>query len=84
MLILVVLFTFCQVYQCIKINTNKMPCEVTVKRVPYSYGTQYIDTLLVRHFGYSWSPGTTWNCNGTRSGRRLLQKESQIDLCTAL
>lgn len=39
---------------------------------------------LVRHFGYSWSPGRTLKEIGTLSARRLAQKASQIARWTAL
>lgn len=39
---------------------------------------------LVRHLGYSWSPGRTLNEMGTLSARRLAQKASQMARCTAL
>lgn len=39
---------------------------------------------LVRHLGYSWSPGRTLKEMGTLSARRLAQNASQIARCTAL
>lgn len=39
---------------------------------------------LVRHLGYSWSPGRTLKEIGTLSARRLAQKASQMARCTAL
>lgn len=39
---------------------------------------------LLRHLGYSWSPGRTLKEIGTLSARRLAQKASQIARCTAL
>lgn len=39
---------------------------------------------LVRHLGYSWSPGRTLKEMGTLSARRLAQKASQVARCTAL
>lgn len=39
---------------------------------------------LVRHLGYSWSPGRTLKEMGTLSARRLTQKASQMARCTAL
>lgn len=38
----------------------------------------------MRHFGYSWSPGSTLKEMGTLSARRLAQKASQMARCTAL
>lgn len=39
---------------------------------------------LVRHLGYSWSPGRTLKEMGTLSALRLAQKASQMARCTAL
>lgn len=47
-------------------------------RAPYPLLT------LVRHLGYSWSPGRTLKEIGTLSARRLAQKASQMARCTAL
>ena len=58
---------------------NIMRCENFTHSIQW-----HTCTLLVLHLGYSWSPATTWNCNGTLSWRLLLQNESQIDLWTAL
>lgn len=65
--------------------------DINLNAVAYGTGVvfQFIKLssamlTLVRHLGYSWSPGRTLKEIGTLSARRLAQKASQIARCTAL
>ena len=55
-----------------------------VDELLYGLGSLRLLLTLVRHLGYSWSPGSTLKEIGTLSALRLAQKASQMARCTAL
>lgn len=74
-----------EIYNGLLKNKERMPSLLMLQLRGLYSSLKVLQILtLVRHLGYSWSPGRTLNEMGTLSARRLAQKASQIARCTAL